>query len=324
MQYGYFDQERCEYVITNPRTPVPWINYIGSLQFGGFVDHTGGMLICRQDPALNRITRYVGVLPASSFKGSTLYLRLHTPEGYRLLSPFFVPTLGPVDHYACHVGLGYSRFVARFTRGSAILETEVTVFVPPEATCVLQVIRVTNSGAGPVTVDAIPVFEYTHPDALKQYTNNDWVPQTMQSRAVWQEGGRRVLLQYPFMFRDTRVNYVTSNWPVASFTSSRRSFLGDNEYGTWAEPLSLQQPQLDNVEANRGDNVAALLHELGALQPVGALSLSFSSARPPACRRHSLPLTIGACPKTLRRAGGDGATGQKTLQRARWRRRTRA
>src|SRR5690606_26178877 len=103
MQYGYFDQERCEYAITTPRTPVPWINYIGSLQFGGFVDHTGGMLICRQDPALNRITRYVGVLPASSFKGSTLYLRLHTPEGYRLLSPFFVPTLGPVDHYACHV-----------------------------------------------------------------------------------------------------------------------------------------------------------------------------------------------------------------------------
>ena len=270
MQYGYFDQERCEYVITNPRTPVPWINYVGSLQFGGFVDHTGGMLICRQDPALNRITRYVGVLPASSFKGSTLYLRLHTPEGYRLLSPFFVPTLGPVDHYACHVGLGYSRFVARFTRGSAILETEVTVFVPPEATCVLQVIRVTNSGAVPISVDAIPVFEYTHPDALKQYTNNDWVPQTMQSRAVWQEGGRLVLLQYPFMFRDTRVNYVTSNWPVASFTSSRRSFLGDNEYGTWAEPLSLQQPQLDNVEANRGDNVAALLHELGTLQPGGS------------------------------------------------------
>jgi cellobiose phosphorylase len=270
MQYGYFDDQRREYVITDPHTPVPWINYIGSLDFGGFVDHTGGLLICRQDPALNRITRYVGVLPASSFKGSTLYLRLHRPDGYQLLSPFFVPTLGAYDSYACHVGLGYSRFRTAFTRGSVALQTDVTIFVPPGAACVLQAIRVTNSGREPCAVDAIPVFEYTHPDALKQYTNNDWVPQTMQSRAVWQDEGRLVLLQYPFMYRDLRVNYVTSNWPVASFTTTRRSFLGDNEYGSWAAPLGLQQPQLDNVEANRGDNVAALLHELGVLEPGGS------------------------------------------------------
>ena len=47
MNYGYFDDERREYVITNPRTPVKWINYVGTLAFGGFVDHTGGSLICK-------------------------------------------------------------------------------------------------------------------------------------------------------------------------------------------------------------------------------------------------------------------------------------
>ena len=30
MQYGYFDDARKEYVITTPRTPLPWINYLGS------------------------------------------------------------------------------------------------------------------------------------------------------------------------------------------------------------------------------------------------------------------------------------------------------
>jgi len=44
--YGYFDDANREYVITNPKTPVKWINYIGNLAFGGFVDQTGGMLIC--------------------------------------------------------------------------------------------------------------------------------------------------------------------------------------------------------------------------------------------------------------------------------------
>ena len=78
MNYGYFDDKQREYVITNPRTPTKWINYIGTLQFGGFVDHTGGALICAQDPALNRITKYITQFPASAFNGETLYLRLKT------------------------------------------------------------------------------------------------------------------------------------------------------------------------------------------------------------------------------------------------------
>ncbi len=76
MNYGYFDDKQREYVITNPRTPTKWINYIGTLAFGGFVDHTGGALICAQDPALNRITKYITQFPASAFNGETLYLRI--------------------------------------------------------------------------------------------------------------------------------------------------------------------------------------------------------------------------------------------------------
>ena len=60
----------CEYVITDPRTPVKWINYIGTLAFGGFVDHTGGAALCANDPALNRITRYVTQMPAGDFRGT--------------------------------------------------------------------------------------------------------------------------------------------------------------------------------------------------------------------------------------------------------------
>src|SRR5512138_3725589 len=76
MNYGYFDDPNREYVIINPRTPTKWINYIGTLAFGGFVDHTGGALLCAQDPALNRITKYITQFPASSFNGETLYLRI--------------------------------------------------------------------------------------------------------------------------------------------------------------------------------------------------------------------------------------------------------
>ena len=94
MKYGYFDDDRGEYIITNPNTPTRWINYIGTLQFGGFVDHTGGALLCKGDPALNRITKYIPQLSASSFNGTGLYLRIKRPAGYLIYSPFYIKCFG--------------------------------------------------------------------------------------------------------------------------------------------------------------------------------------------------------------------------------------
>ena len=96
MQYGYFDDENREYIITNPRTPVKWVNYIGTLDFGGFLDHTGGLQLCKGDPALNRITKYIPQLPSSDFKGETAYLRYRKPGDTakeELTSPYCYPPL---------------------------------------------------------------------------------------------------------------------------------------------------------------------------------------------------------------------------------------
>src|SRR5512132_4197917 len=127
MNCGYFDNPNREYVITDPRTPTKWINYIGTLQFGGFVDHTGGALICKNDPTFNRITKYIQQMPSSDFKGETLYLRIqpraersgaapHEVEArsYTLFSPFYVPTLDTYHKFECRVGLGYTRIVSEF------------------------------------------------------------------------------------------------------------------------------------------------------------------------------------------------------------------
>src|SRR5512143_25051 len=107
MNYGHFDDEQREYIITNPKTPVKWINYIGTLAFGGFVDHTGGALLCKGDPSENRITKYLQQMAAGELKGTTLYLRIVRGVSARVVSPFFVPGLEPLDRFECRVGLGY-------------------------------------------------------------------------------------------------------------------------------------------------------------------------------------------------------------------------
>lgn len=263
MQYGYFDDVEKEYVITNLFTPVKWINYIGTLNFGGFVDHTGGALICKQDPALNRITKYIPQLPSSDFKGETLYLRIHRENGYEIYSPFYTPTLIPLDRYECHVGLSYTTIISERSG----IRAEVTIFVPSHYQAEIRQIVITNTSNNPITIDAIPVVEYSHFDALKQFTNADWVPQTMQSRAQVDTESQLIVIQYAFMKRGTAINYFTGNLPADSYETDRKIFLGNNEYGSWSNPLSLQKQSLSNSEANRGDNIAAILYPLDTLQP---------------------------------------------------------
>jgi len=262
MTYGYFDDQKKEYIITNPKTPVKWINYVGTLDFGGIIDQTGGSLITKGDPALNRIVKYIPQLPASDFKGETLYIRYKTPDGYKVFSPFYVPTLDQYQHFETRVGLSYQTIISEFDN----IRTEVRIFVPLNSNVLIRDIKVTNTGDKDLEIDVIPVVEFTHFDALKQYTNADWVPQTMIVDAHPQSDKTVILQQYAYMKKDYVQNFFTSNYPVDSFQTDRKLFLGENEYGSWKNPLELQNEQLSNYEARRGDNIAALLHKLGTLK----------------------------------------------------------
>jgi cellobiose phosphorylase len=263
MNYGYFDHESKEYVITNPKTPVKWINYLGTRDFGGIIDQTGGALLCKGDPALNRISKYIPQLPDSSFKGTTMYLRIKDKQGkYQVISPFYTPCLTELDSFECHVGLQYQTIQSKYQN----LEFKAEIFIPHGGNSELRIVTIKNSSKKAVKIDCIPVVEYTHFDALKQFTNADWVPQTMQSWMQTEEtndGTRSILRQAAFMKVGVEENYMTSSWPIDSFETDREVFLGS--YGTWAKPLSLQQTYLANTEANRGNNIAALLLNLGKL-----------------------------------------------------------
>ncbi|HHU36075.1 MAG TPA: glycosyl transferase, partial [Treponema sp.] len=237
MTYGHFDDKNREYVITNPRTPVKWVNYVGTLDFGGFLDHTGGSQLCKGDPALNRITKYIPQLPSSDFKGETAYARIKKPgqaaKDSTVVSPYWVPCLGDYESFKCHVGMYYTRWVTKIGQ----LTFDILAFVPIGGQELIRRYRITNTGTEAVELDLIPVVEFSHFDALKQLTNADWVPQTMQSQAVPLGDGRTAIAAYAFMKRDIAVNVLYANRPAASWETDRKRFLGDNEYGTWGDPV---------------------------------------------------------------------------------------
>ncbi len=255
MTYGYFDDDSKEYVITNPLTPVKWINYIGTIAFGGFVDHTGGALLCCGDPALNRITRYLSFLVAGEMRGTTAYIRIKDASGYRLLSPFYLPSPEGIISYECRIGTQY--LILKTDSGE--FESEICIFVPVDEKLEIRDVRIHNKSDKTLKLDFIPAVEYSHFDALKQLTNADWVPQTMQSRAVKSSSGSTVLLQSAYMNRDTMLNYFSSSRAASSFETDRRVFIGSNEYGSWKSPAALSAAELPGTEAKRGDNIAVLM-----------------------------------------------------------------
>ncbi len=230
MKFGYFDDNNKEYIATTPCTPIKWCNYVGTLEFGGLVDSNGGVVLCKGDPALNRITKYIAQLPNSDFKGSTVYLKVTNREGkVEVFSPFYTPTLKPLEKFENHTGLSYTKIISE---GYGV-RCEVTLFVPKDAPVLLEDIKVTNISDEELHVDVVPVFEFTHFDALKQLVNADWVPQTMTLKAHQQASGHTVLEQYAFMKRDYAVNLMTADRPATSFDGDRQKFLGNMGYGSW-------------------------------------------------------------------------------------------
>lgn len=262
MNFGYFDNENREYVITTPKTPVKWINYIGGLDFGGFVDQTGGALLCKGDPALNRITKYIPQLPASDFNGTSLYIRVKKGDGYELLSPLFTPGLSDYERYECRVGLGYSRFIT-LVNG---IELDMLVFVPVEGEREIRDIKVTNMRNESLELDIVPLIEYSHFEAIKQFNNADWVPQTMQSERVIDQDGVSIIKQYAFMRKGGQENFFTANKELSSFETDRERFLGDYGFGSYRDPKALREEKLSNYEALRGNNILAALYSFGKVE----------------------------------------------------------
>jgi cellobiose phosphorylase len=251
--YGYFDDANKEYVLRYPHTPIKWCNYVGTLSFGGLIDTTGGTVLCKGDPALNRITKYISQMPCSDFKGSTVYIRVKEKDSCKMLSPFVVPTCSLWDKWECHVGLSYTKWV---TEGYG-LRVSITVFVPAKSSVLIQDISVENISGKELEIDIVPVYEFSHFDALKQLTNADWVPQTMTVEAHTEQSGHVILEQYAFMKKKYAVNYFTASMAPTSYDGDRRKFLGYNEIMGWVSPSTVRRGMLSNSTALRGDNIAA-------------------------------------------------------------------
>ena len=120
MRFGHFDDARREYVITTPRTPYPWINYLGSENFFGLVSHQAGGYCFYRDARLRRLTRYRYNNVPTDVGGRYFYVQ----DGADYWSPSYMPVKRELDFFECRHGLGYTQITGE--RGTG-LRVETTL-----------------------------------------------------------------------------------------------------------------------------------------------------------------------------------------------------
>ena len=104
MKFGFFDDANKEYVITSPKTPYPWINYLGTQEFFSLISNTAGGYHFYKDARLRRITRYRYNNVPVDMGGRYFYIN----DGGTIWSPGWSPVKTDLDSYECRHGMGYT------------------------------------------------------------------------------------------------------------------------------------------------------------------------------------------------------------------------
>ena len=100
MKFGYFDDTNKEYVITSPKTPLPWINYLGSENFFSLISNTCGGYSFYKDAKLLRLTRYrYNNVPLDS-NGHYYYVKDAISSPYTSWSCFAISTASSLNSEA--------------------------------------------------------------------------------------------------------------------------------------------------------------------------------------------------------------------------------
>ena len=148
--FGYFDDKNREYVITEPATPFPWINYLGNEEFFGLISNTGGGYDFYKDAKFRRITRYRYNGVPMDAGGRYFYIIDHST----VWSPGWKPCKTPLDSYECRHGMNYTRI----TGSKNGVEASVLFFVPLKTWAEVQKLTLRNTTKA---VKRLKLFSFT-------------------------------------------------------------------------------------------------------------------------------------------------------------------
>jgi cellobiose phosphorylase len=264
MQYGHFDDEAREYVITRPDTPRAWSNYLGSRRYGAIITNNAGGYSFTHSPASGRFMRHRYNAVPMDMPGRQFYLRDRSSGDF--WSAAWQPVGKPLSEYrtTTRFGLGYAVITSEY----AAVRTEATYFVPLGREFEYWRLRVTNLGGAPRALSVFSFCEFTTEWNLLQDTFNLQYTQFI-SQARWVDG----LIQASSCARlpENPVDFAAgdqSRWwwmtqvggKVAGYDCERERFLG--VYRSFDRPEAVERGACSNSEQFSDNGCGAIQSDI--------------------------------------------------------------
>lgn len=252
MNFGYFDDDNKEYVITTPRTPLPWINYLGCESFFRLISNTGGGYAFYKDAKLLRLTRYRYNNAPLDSNGHYFYIN----DNGCIWNPGWQPVQTELDSYECRHGLGYTTY-----KGSKNgIEAHVTSFVPIGANCELTRLSLNNTSDKSKTFSVYSYIEFCLWNAVDDMNN---FQRTYSTGEVEIEPyNANSCIYHKTEYRERRNHYALCavNSSCDGFDTDRDSFLGT--YGSPQMPDAVAAKTSHNSKASGWNPVASFRKDI--------------------------------------------------------------
>jgi cellobiose phosphorylase len=237
MRYGHFDDANREYVITTPKTPYPWINYLGNESFFSLVSHQAGGYCFYRDARLRRILRYRYNNVPTDAGGRYFYIRESNGEVW---SPGFMPVKHELDSFECRHGLGYTKITGQ-SRG---LRAELLFFVPLGHTAEIHHVTLKNDGPTARSFTLFSFVEFCLWNASDDMTNL----QRNLSCGEVEVVGSTIFHKTEYRERRNHYAFYHVNAKVTGFDTDREAFTG--LYNGLGEPEAVLRGESRNSIAS--------------------------------------------------------------------------
>ncbi len=260
MKYGHFDDEAREYVIDNPRTPWPWINYLGNKDFFSLISNTAGGYSFYKDAKFRRLTRYRYNGVPMDAGGRYFYIK----DGDTVWNPGWKPTKTALDSYECRHGMNYTRIKGEKNG----LRAELLFFVPLDTHAEIAKLSLTNTTDKPKSFKLFSFIEWCLWNAATDMENF----QRNFSTGEVEIDGSTIYHKTEYKERRNHYAFYHVNAPVDGFDTDRESFLG--LYNGFDEPQVVTEGKPRNSEAHGWSPIASHYMEI-TLQPGESRDLVF-------------------------------------------------
>lgn len=221
-EYGHYDDKAREYVITDPATPFPWINYLGNEDFFSLISNTAGGYSFYKDAKFRRITRYrYNGVPMDN-GGRYFYIN----DGGTVWNPGWKPCKTPLDSYECRHGMNYTRI----TGSKNGIEANTLFFVPLNTWAEVQKVTLRNTTDQEKSIKLFSFAEWCLWNASTDMENfqRNW------STGEVEIDGSVIYHKTEYKERRNHYAYYSVNVPVQGYDTDRESFIG--LYNEFADP----------------------------------------------------------------------------------------